>query len=399
MAARRLWYSIASFAALLALLAVARADDVQKNNGVHVDKERLLTDFVILAIQPDGDERDYRMVEVGKTKIDAGPMGVVVNALPFDFFGLRKLKHDPAAELAQCWAACRKRTVCRDAIYEPANANRPVGVCRLRTYDAKAFGKMAPIVEAGDERKSRIPPKREPRRPLVRATAEIPAVAPPSVEPTTTRPPPPPKRPIRPHEVIPPPPRVPSITVEHFPLPPRQIVEAAAPPVVAEPVTPPPKEEAPPAEEPVVVEPPPAETVEPPVLETPTFGEPETPPVTEPVASRPPTSIFEPQPPPEAVVEAPIATPVQRERGLPLWVVIASVVAVLGGATLYWRNHRVRTLGRVTARLISDGLDDRTVRIVGAEQRGLDLRFVVKATAAIDAPGTHIELIPKGAAA
>jgi len=84
---------------------------------------------------------------------------------------------------------------------------------------------------------------------------------------------------------------------------------------------------------------------------------------------------------------------------MPLWIAIGAVVLMLGGATLYWRNHRVRTLGRLTTRLVSDGLDGQAISIVGAEHRGLDLRFAVSASAAVNAPGTHIELIPKGAAA
>jgi hypothetical protein len=389
MAAGRLWYCIASIAAFLAFFAVAHAEEGDNDKkGMSATQQRLLTDFLILAVKPEGDDRDYRMVEVGEAKVDAGLLGVVVNALPFDFFGLDKREVDVGAERAQCRAACAGRAVCRSVVYEPPSKGRPVGVCRLQTYAQENFGVMAPVVEPGDERAAaaststtrpqRIPYSisrtQFPQRPVppIEAEAEIETA------------PPPPKRPEHPREHIPPPPRLPPVTVEYFPIPPRAIAETPAPPPV---------ETAPPRRQPIA-ETPPVESP-PPVLEQPLA---DVPPAPAPVASGPPASILIPQPPPAVTVQG-AEPPAGRQRGLPLWLAVAAIVAVVGGATFYWRNHRVRTLGRLTTRLISDGLDRQAVQVVGSEHRGLDLRFVVSASAAVGAPGTHIELIPKGAAA
>lgn len=328
--AKRLWVFVFGIAASLALAAVVPASGNNDSDDVNAREAERLADFLILAVKPEGDARDYKMVEIGDTKIDASLLGVVVKTLPFDFLGLGPAQrdYDEAAEVAQCRAACRANTLCRDFAYVRPGRNQPMGVCHLkRRIPAGNFGVMAPVVE-DHERGER--PVREP-------VPEKPAPA------TASEPP---------RETIPPPPKLPMVAV-YFPLPPR--LTPTAPPTditVPRPVAPP-------------------------------------------IEGMTPIETTEPAPP-AVVAETP---PPARKRGLPLWLALGAVAVMFAGAGVYWRNHRVRTMHRLTTRLVSDGLAGRTVTIDLADDANHSLRFVVRAPADIDAPATRIELIPKGATA
>lgn len=451
MAAQRLCTILA--AACLALIAVWPAAGNNDGDGISAREAELLTDFLILAVKPEGDERDYKLVEIGDTKIDAGLLGVVVNALPLDFLGLGPSRdYDEAAELAQCRAACAANAQCRNFTYVRPTRAQPVGVCRLQK--PSDFGVMTPVDDAHDRRE---PPIKEPARETAEpgetiggATVVIDATQPkgrerfadedarlspvtvkftqdvattkvfiraaeqtgerlratvdafdargkriertgatiagygqaiaitgeadriatlkitgPSpgalqldgVEYTRTLIAPTPvavadakpetTKPEAPRETIPPPPKLPPFVAEYFPLPPR--ATPTAPPTS---ITP---------ENPAPIEPPPL--------------------------------VAEPPAPPASVVEAPPAEPA-RKRGLPLWVALGAIAVMFAGAGLYWRNHRVRTLGRLSTRLVSNGLDRQTITLENVEGADHSLRVVVRTPA-----NANIELIPKGAVA
>jgi hypothetical protein len=142
---------------------------------------------------------------------------------------------------------------------------------------------------------------------------------------------------------------------------------------------------------PLDITPPPAATEPPLVAETPPVAQPtvEEPPAVEappPIAATPPNSVTTTQAP-------------ARKRGLPLWLALGAIVVMIAGAGVYYRNHRARMLGRLTTRLVSDGLSGRTITIDLAEDANHSLRFVVRAPANLNAPATRIELIPRGATA
>ncbi len=453
--------------------------------GMNAQEAGLLADFLILAVKPEGDDRDYKLVEIGDTKIDAGLLGVVINTLPLDFLGLGSSErtYDEAAELTQCRSACRANAQCRDFSYVHPSASQPVGVCHLkRVAESASYGVMTPVSGPGEgtviERPIREPaPTASPRTtadkivfddseksgrvsyaaddarttPLTlkflapisnlkvfiraadangqRTWANVEAlgtkgkrvaqtgtwisaggelnfghgvaiategdriavvkisardgaallvdgiefartlIAPPVHEtPETTVPVTPPPR-----EAIPTPPRLPPIIAEPMSVPPRVVAEApTAPPRV------------------ITTPPPPLATLPP--LPEPTVAQPEPPPV-EPIAT-------EPTPPPSIappVVAPPVITPERPRRGLPIWAVVAAIALVLGGAGTYWHSHRRRMLKRLTTRLVSNGLDRQTVAVQASERPDIGLRFVVRSSAAIGAPGTHIELVPAGA--
>jgi hypothetical protein len=143
---------------------------------------------------------------------------------------------------------------------------------------------------------------------------------------------------------------------------------------------------------PIDITPPPA-AVEPPlVAEAPPVTQP---PVTQPTVEQPPAPTIA-TPPPATEIAAP---PPARKRGLPLWLALGAIAAMLAGAGVYYRNHRARMLNRLTTRLVSDGIAGRTITIDMADDANHSLRFVVRTPANLNAPATRIEFIPKGATA
>jgi hypothetical protein len=144
---------------------------------------------------------------------------------------------------------------------------------------------------------------------------------------------------------MPPPPQLPPLVAQYFPLPPR--ATPTAPPTPLVPAAPPP------------------------------------------VAANPP-------PPSEATAPTPTSRP---KRGLPLWLAIGAIAVMFGGAGLYWRNHRARSLKRLSTRLVSNGLDRQTITIGEPEGGDVSLRFIVRIPAGVSAPANRIELIPNGALA
>ncbi|MDZ4866028.1 MAG: PAN domain-containing protein [Alphaproteobacteria bacterium] len=461
MAALRLWY-LACIAALLALIAVVPAHGDNDSEGMNARDAEMLADFLILAVKPEGDERDYKLVEIGDTKINAGLLGVAVNTLPLDFLGLGPADRDynEAAEIAQCRAACRANSECRDVAYVRPTSSRPVGVCHLKRV--ASFGVMSPVVEGherpaheptqpsktdgrlvvdGGEKTGRITLSADDVRatPLTlkfpkpaasvtvfiraanfsegRAFAAVEAFAAngkrvaqngawiqagkynfnrgvtiatdadsistvkivsrdgpiliidgiefartlitpipvPETKPET--------KPEPPREIVPPAPRLPPPVAIFFPLPPRPT--PTAPPLD---ITPSPAA----SEPPLVAEAPP-----------PTQPAPEAPPI---VAATPPARNAATPPP-------------ARKRGLPLWLALGAIALMLTGAGVYTRNHRARIRQRLTTRLVSDGLANRTITIDLADDANHSLRFVVRTPANVNAPATHIEFIPKGATA
>jgi hypothetical protein len=457
MAALRLWYLL-GIAALLALIAVVPARGDNDSEGMNARDAEMLADFLILAVKPEGDERDYKLVEIGDTKINAGLLGVVVNTLPLDFLGLGPADRDynEAAEIAQCRAACRANSECRDVAYVRPSASQPVGVCHLKRLSN--FGVMSPVVE-GHERPTREPAKADGRLVIdgeksgritlsgdeVRATpltlnfpkpaasvtvyiraanfsegrtfaaveafgangkrvaqngawiqagkynfnrgvtiaTETDSIATvkivsrdgPSliidgieyartlISPIPVPEPKPATQPEPPREIIPPAPRLPPPVAIYFPMPPR-----------ATPTAPP-----------LDITPPPAAT-EPPLVA-------EAPPLTQPAPEAPPIVAATP---PARNAAAP---PPARKRGLPLWLALGAIALMLTGAGVYTRNHRARIRRRLTTRLVSDGLANRTITIDLADDANHSLRFVVRAAANLNAPATRMELIPKGATA
>jgi hypothetical protein len=470
MAALRLCYML-GIAAFLALIAVVPAYGSDDSDGMSAREAELLADFLILAVKPEGDERDYKLVEIGDTKINAGLLGVVVNTLPLDFLGLGPADrdYDEAAEIAQCRAACRANSECRDFAYSRPTSSQPVGVCRLKR--PTSFGVMTPVVESHDrtDRPTREPAPNDGRLTIdgsdksgrvtlsgddVRATpltlkfpspassvtvyiraanfsegrtfaavealgangkrlaqngawieagkfnvnrgvtvatendaiATVkvtsrdgatliidgiqyartlitPVTVPEKYTPETK----PETKPEPPREVIPPAPRIGPAVAIFFPMPPR--ATPTAPPMD---ITPPPE-----------------------AVETPLITEA---PVTEPAIEAPATA-------PTPAIEAPPATGIAatpapaRKRGLPLWLALGAIAAMLAGAGIYHRNHRARMLKRLSTRLVSDGIAGRTITIDLADDANHSLRFVVRAAANINAPATRIELTPRGATA
>lgn len=136
MAAKRLWVPIASaMLAVIAALSLARAAGEGAPAG----------DFLVLAIKPEGDARDYRMVPVGESTVDARRYRDVVDSLPSSLFGgIMVRPHDERAELAQCRTACAMNAKCDNFTYVRPGKDRPVGVCHLR----RAVEAPAPAVVA-----------------------------------------------------------------------------------------------------------------------------------------------------------------------------------------------------------------------------------------------------------
>lgn len=124
MAATRLWVLIASaMLAIVAALSLARAAGESAPAG----------DFLVLAIKPEGDARDYRMVPVGESSVDPARYRGVVDSLPSSLFGGVMVRpHDERAELAQCRTACAMNAKCDNFTYVRPGKDRPVGVCHLR---------------------------------------------------------------------------------------------------------------------------------------------------------------------------------------------------------------------------------------------------------------------------
>lgn len=136
MAARRLWVLIASaLLAVTAALSLARAAGESAPAG----------DFLVLAIKPEGDARDYRMVPVGESSVDPRRYKDVIDSLPSSLFGGVMIRpHDERAELAQCRTACAMNAKCDNFTYVRPGKDRPVGVCHLR----RAVDAPAPAVVA-----------------------------------------------------------------------------------------------------------------------------------------------------------------------------------------------------------------------------------------------------------
>lgn len=344
MAAKRLWYKAAIMcAALLAAVAVLPASGNDDSDAAREAQANALTDFLILAIKPQADERDYELVDVGNGKVDPEVLGAIAKALPRGFLGIGRRDADEAAEQAQCHAACSANTRCRDFAYVPPSDNQPVGMCHLKALADIAVGVMSPVTG----RSERPEPETE-------TVPETPAPVVGSEEPRATTPPKSEAPPRAPREPIPPPPELPALVAEYFPMPPR-----ASP-------TAPPRDI----------------TVPPPQINPP-------PPI--PVRLDPSSTAFAP-PPPDDIAEP---QPAVRKRGLPLWVALGAMAFMLAGATLYWRNHRVRTRARLTTRLVSNGIDGRTITLDGPANTDTSLRFVIRR----NAPATHIEVHPNGALA
>ena len=53
------------------------ADDTQNANA---QPAATVADFLILAIKPEGDDKDYKLVELGDTKVDANALASVVKS-------------------------------------------------------------------------------------------------------------------------------------------------------------------------------------------------------------------------------------------------------------------------------------------------------------------------------
>ena len=124
MAAKRLWGLIGvCVLAALATLSLARAQD-ESTQG---------PDFLVLAIKPEGDLKDFRMVPIGEAAIDPVQYRDVVKSLPRSLFGGVIVRpHDERAELGQCRTACAANAKCGNFTYVRPGKDRPVGVCHLR---------------------------------------------------------------------------------------------------------------------------------------------------------------------------------------------------------------------------------------------------------------------------
>lgn len=451
MAVRRL--SLVVVALLLSVVAsFAQSTDEQPRAE--------LVDFLIFAIQPAGDDAGYKLVEVGDEKIDDARLGAALKSLPFDFWGLTGRDRNEAAEFAQCQAACKANTRCRDATYVRPTENRPLGVCHLKAMSS--FGVMAPVAEAGVERpeakpsevaiagrdasghmkpdaKGSYPTPMTLRFAAPVATAKVfiraaettgqrtwasvegydtkgklvdragtwisvgemnfghavtlsgetdryAAIKITSREPgqlivdgiefsrTFLAPPAKPEKPAEPAvERNPPQPASP-------PVEPAEVSAATPPPPQrVEPIPPPPELE-------------PSEILPLPL-----------PPRA--VATDAPRDITIPVSPPgvpvaPAVDAAPPAVapqPAPVRRGLPIWLALGAIAVMLAGALLYARNYNARTRARLTARIVSNGMDRQTVEIEDTGAPDASLHIVVRDRAAIASPSTRIKLVPHGA--
>lgn len=191
MAAKRLGYLLCFCLSLLAVLP-ARGNE---NEGTSAPDAELPADVLILAIEPTGEDHGYKLVEIGDTKAETGIWDAVVDALPLGFLGLgpepSDRPYDETAEIAQCRAACRADTACRDVTYVRPNRERPVGVCRLqRLVETASFGVMDPVP---DEEATPRPEPQAPKPSALKNSATPPRVAatvaeyiplPPRAEPT-----------------------------------------------------------------------------------------------------------------------------------------------------------------------------------------------------------------------
>lgn len=137
MAARRLWVLIAS-----ALLALAAALSFAQAAG----ESAPASDFLVLAIKPEGEVKDYRMIPVGESSVDPARYRDVVESLPRSLFGGVIVRpHDERAELAQCRTACAANAKCGNFTYVRPGKGRPVGVCHLRrAVEAAPLATIAP---------------------------------------------------------------------------------------------------------------------------------------------------------------------------------------------------------------------------------------------------------------
>jgi len=137
MAARRLWVLIAS-----AVLAIAAALSLARAAGESVPA----TDFLVLAVKPEGEVKDYRMIPVGESSVDSARYREVVESLPRSLFGGVIVRpHDERAELAQCRTACAANAKCANFTYVRPGKGRPVGVCHLRrAVEAAPLATVAP---------------------------------------------------------------------------------------------------------------------------------------------------------------------------------------------------------------------------------------------------------------
>jgi hypothetical protein len=138
MAAKRLWGVIGFCAfAVFAAITLARAAD-----------EAQPADFLILAVKPEGDLKDYRLIPVGEASVDPVQYRDVVASLPRSLFGGVMIPpHDERAELAQCRTACAANAKCGNFTYVRPGKDRPVGVCHLRrAVEAPSAVVMAPPV-------------------------------------------------------------------------------------------------------------------------------------------------------------------------------------------------------------------------------------------------------------
>jgi hypothetical protein len=124
MAARRLWVLIAlAVLTVLAALSLARA----------AEESVPATDFLVLAVKPEGEVKDFRMIPVGESSVDPARYREVVESLPRSLFGGVMVRpHDERAELAQCRTACAANAKCANFTYVRPGKGRPVGVCHLR---------------------------------------------------------------------------------------------------------------------------------------------------------------------------------------------------------------------------------------------------------------------------
>ncbi len=141
MAAKRLWVLIASVV-LVSLAAPSLARAAEDNTTA--------SDFLVLAIKPEGDVKDYRLVPVGETSVDPVQYRDVVKSLPSSLFGGVIIRpYDERAELAQCRTACAANAKCGNFTYVRPGKDRPIGVCHLRRVFEKpaAVVAAAPVVE------------------------------------------------------------------------------------------------------------------------------------------------------------------------------------------------------------------------------------------------------------
>lgn len=336
-----------------------------------------LADFSILAVKPEGDEKDYSLVPVGEGKVDVAQLKSVLKSLPDGFLGIQlsERDYDEAAEVAQCQSACNANAECRQFEYVRPTSDRPVGLCRLkRSLQVVAEGTMSPVADEAPVKSESIAPQPT----ASTAVAERPTTA----------------------DDVPPPPTITKPMVLAFPLPPRAELKPSAPEVVALPAEPPATSEpAPPdgaMDGPVAIVPPPTPPVGLPPVET----------------TAPPTvaSLPEPAEPPPAPpqVHSPTADlpnaaplPVQpephKQRGLPLWLAVGSVAFMLAGAGVYRHSYQKRMLTRMTVRLVNDGIDARVVEVEKTDKPDMSLRFIVRSNAAVTAPDTRILAIADGA--